>query len=183
MAFVFDFATRLIEITAPQTDVAVQDLINAIRDAEASQEGINYVQIARASGKESLGGDVSVGITVELLGDWQLHFWAGNYIARVSGGNLVGGPGGDPIAYSQGVQVLLVQSAASTVVLTGSGLSQSQADLLSEARNEAKKARQMQTNKAVISSDERTVSIFADDGQTLLHTFEVTADKLQRAPV
>jgi hypothetical protein len=53
------------------------------------------------------------------LGAWQLRFPAGNYIARVAGGNLVGGPGGDPIAYTPGVQALLIQSAASTIVATG----------------------------------------------------------------
>jgi hypothetical protein len=53
------------------------------------------------------------------LGAWQLRFPAGNYIARVAGGNLVGGPGGDPIAYTPGVQALLIQSAASTIVTTG----------------------------------------------------------------
>ncbi|MEW6487653.1 MAG: hypothetical protein AB1578_07035 [Thermodesulfobacteriota bacterium] len=124
MALVFDFDNALIEVTEPQTAVAVQDLIHAIRDAEESDAGIVWPQIARASGKESLGGDVSVGITVELLGDWQLHFWEGNYIAKVAGGNLVGGPAGDPIAYSAGVQVLLIQSAASTVVAVGSGVTE-----------------------------------------------------------
>ena len=33
----------------------------------------------------------------------------------------VGGPGGDPIAYSAGVQTLLIQSAASTVVTADGG--------------------------------------------------------------
>ncbi len=35
--------------------------------------------------------------------------------------SFVGGPGGDPIAYTAEVQVLLIQSAASTVVLSGGG--------------------------------------------------------------
>jgi hypothetical protein len=62
------------------------------------------------------------------LGSWQLRFPAGNYIARIAGGNLVGGPGGDPIAYTAGVQALLIQSAASTVVYTTSESPQ-QADI------------------------------------------------------
>lgn len=124
MALVFDFSASQIEVTAPQAAVGIQELIDAIREAEASEQGILYGQIAGASGKESLGGDVAVGVTVELLGDWQLHFWEGEYIAKVAGGNLVGGPGGDPIAYSAGVQVLLIQSAASTVVAVGSGVTE-----------------------------------------------------------
>lgn len=120
MAIVVDFATELIEITSPQTDVDIQDLINAIRTAEATEKGIAYGQIAKAEGKTSLGPGSATYITVELLGNWQLHFWAGNYIGKITGGNLVGGPGGDPIAYSAGVQVLWIQSQAG-VVITGSG--------------------------------------------------------------
>jgi hypothetical protein len=80
------------------------------------------VGIGAGSGLNDLGDGVQVGLTVELLGNWQIKFPAGNYIAKVSGGNLIGGPAGDPIAYSAGVQTLLIQSAASTVVSgTGGG--------------------------------------------------------------
>lgn len=128
MAFLFDFTRQLIEIEAPQTEVSIQGLLDAIRAAESSEQGIVYGQIARSSGKEALGDGVSVGITIELLGDWQLHFWVGNYIAKIAGGNLVGGPGGDPLAYTPGVQVLLIQSAASTVVQVFTGGSALTAD-------------------------------------------------------
>lgn len=116
MAIEFDYLNSLINITTPQNTLSCQDLINAIRDKEASVEGIYYPQIATASGKEDLGSGVAVGLTVNLLSPWQVKFWSGNYIAKIAGGNLVGGIDGDPVAYSAGVQVLLVQSAASTVV-------------------------------------------------------------------
>lgn len=131
MAYVFDFQNTLIEITSPQTDVIIQDLIDEIRAAEASAEGIAYPKIANASGKESLSAGVNVGITVELQNGWQLHFWVGSYTASITGGNLVGGPADDPIAYSAGVQVVLVQSAAATIVSTGgSALTQEEHDEL-----------------------------------------------------
>ena len=119
MAITFDHTQHLINITSPQDTLTCQDLINAIRDEEASITGIWYPQIAKASGKEDLGAGVEIGITVELVSPWQVKFWSGNYIAKISGGNLVGGLGGDPVAYSAGVQVLLVQSAASTIVTSG----------------------------------------------------------------
>ena len=119
MAITFDHAQRLINITSPQNALSCQELIDAIRAEEATQLGIHDTEIASASGKESLDAGVTVGITVNLLAPWQAKFWAGNYIAKVAGGNLVGGLGGDPIAYSAGVQVLLVQSAASTIVTEG----------------------------------------------------------------
>jgi hypothetical protein len=107
-------------------DVGVQDvdcatLYTAIKAAQASVEGIIYDRIGRGSGLNILGPGVQVGLTVEVLGDWQLRFPAGNYVARIAGGNFIGGPGGDPIAYTAGVQTLLIQSAASTVVTEGGG--------------------------------------------------------------
>ncbi len=133
VALQFDQQNALIEVTNPQVTVDVQTLIDEIRAEEASELGITYGAIAGASGKESLGGSVSVGLTVELLNNWQVHFWEGNYIAKISGGNLVGGIGGDPVAYSAGVQVLLIQSAASTVVsVGGSALTETESDYLRE---------------------------------------------------
>jgi hypothetical protein len=67
----------------------MQDLLNAVRDEEATATGIRYPQIATASGKEGLGDDIFVGMTVSLVSPWQIKFWAGNYIAKVGGGNLV----------------------------------------------------------------------------------------------
>jgi hypothetical protein len=121
MLYDYDYTNQIIDIPYGTTEVLILTLISDIRNAESTANGVTYGQIATASGNESLGGTVAVGITVNLLDNWQIRFAAGNYVARVSGGNLVGGPGGDPIAYSVGVQVLLLQSAASTTVLVNSG--------------------------------------------------------------
>lgn len=182
MAIEIDFDQELINITSPQNTLSCQDLIDAIRAEEASEVGITRDQIATGSGKESLGDGVFVGMTLNLIEPWQVKFWSGNYIAKIAGGNLVGGISGDPVAYSTGVQVLLVQSASSTVVVTSDGLNSAQAALLETAALESAKGRKMQTNKAIISGDERTVQIYDDDGQTLLHSFDVSADKLTRTP-
>lgn len=117
--FTFRFETSVIEVDAGTADVDCLSLYAAIKVAQASEEGIIYERIGVGSGLSELGPGVQVGLTVELLGSWQLRFANGNYIARVAGGNLVGGPSGDPIAYSPGVQTLLIQSAASTVVTAG----------------------------------------------------------------
>lgn len=112
----FSFGTSLISVDNGVTDVDCSALYDAIKLAQASEEGIIYDRIGKGSGLDTLGPGVQVGITVELLGSWQLYFQPGNYVARVAGGNLIGGPGGDPIAYSAGVQALLIQSANATVV-------------------------------------------------------------------
>ena len=119
--FTFNFTTSIIDVDVGVTDVDCSTFYSAIKLAQASEEGIIYDRIGKGSGLDTLGPGVQVGLTVELLGAWQLRFPAGNYIARVAGGNLIGGPGGDPIAYTAGVQTLLIQSAASTVVQGGSG--------------------------------------------------------------
>lgn len=120
MALLFDFDAQIIDVTNPQTSVIIQDLIDEIRSQEAHlAPGLGYPKIADATGKESLGGGVLTGITVNLYPDWQIRFWEGNYQAEIKGGNIVGGLGGNPIAYTPGVQVKLVQSAASTIVNTG----------------------------------------------------------------
>lgn len=118
--FTFDFGTSLINVDNGVTDVDCSALYDAIKLAQASEEGIIYDRIGKGSGLDSLGPGVQVGITIELLGSWQLYFQPGNYIARIAGGNLIGGPSGDPVAYSAGVQALLIQSANATVV-TASG--------------------------------------------------------------
>ncbi len=119
MAFVFNFYEQVIDVTNPQTTVVVQDLLNEIRAQEISATGMAYPKIADATGKDNLGGGVSTGITLSLQPDWQLRFWAGNYVADITGGNLVGGLAGNPFAYTAGVQIKVIQSAASTIVTSG----------------------------------------------------------------
>jgi hypothetical protein len=119
--FTFDFDTSKIDVDSGFVDIDCITLYEACKLAQASIEGITYERIASGSGLVSLGIGVEVGLTIEFLGSWQLRFPSGNYVARVAGGNLVGGPSGDPIAYTAGVQTLLIQSAASTVVTTGGG--------------------------------------------------------------
>jgi len=114
--FTVDWGIEQVLVDTGTLDVLCNDLWAACRAAQASREGVGYEPIASGSGLKSLGAGVATGLTVELLGNWQLKFPEGNYIARVAAGNLVGGPGGDPIAYSAGVQTLLIQSANATVV-------------------------------------------------------------------
>jgi hypothetical protein len=120
--FTFRFEEQVIDVDIGIADIDCSALYGAIKQAQASEEGIIYERVATGSGLSVLGPGVQVGLTVELLGSWQLRFPVGNYIARVAGGNFIGGPGGDPIAYTAGVQTLLIQSASSTVVNTAGSI-------------------------------------------------------------
>jgi hypothetical protein len=119
----FDFTARQIQVQqARGSSLDIQDLINAVRTAEATEEGIQHPNIADAEGKASLGGGVTVGITVELVNNWQLKWYSdGVYQASISGGNLVGGISDNPIATTADVQVLLTQSANTTIATVDTG--------------------------------------------------------------
>lgn len=150
--FTFDFVGQIIRVDGGTASIDIGTLYEAIKQAQASTEGELYAPVAQGSGRVSLGGGVSVGLTVQLLDAWQVKFADGTYIARIAGGNLVGGPDGDPVAYSSGVQVQLTLSAASTVVSTGDSLAQIAADAAA--------------SRALAEADE----VF-DRGTGLLHTY------------
>jgi hypothetical protein len=116
----FDFYNSIIEVPAPDTSLDIQYLINQIRDTEDElNNGLNFTQIAEAAGKFDLGGGVYTAITVKLLDNWRVRFEARSGPTTVQcsiiNGNLVGGPGGNPVAPSAFTQVIQ-QSAASGVI-------------------------------------------------------------------
>lgn len=118
----FDFYNSIIEVPAPETTLDMQYLINQIRDAEDDlAPGMAYSKIADASGKDDLGGGIYTAITVRLLDNWRIRFQARpgpeTIQCFIVGGNLVGGPGGNPIAPSAYTQVVQ-QSSASGVIAT-----------------------------------------------------------------
>lgn len=181
MIYDYDFNNKWVEIPwALKDSVLVIDLLSDIRLAEATEQGITYGQIASASGKESLGGEVAVGVTVQLLDDWQVVFPAGNYIATISGGNLVGGLLGNPVAYVAGVQILNIQSAASTVVSTSTGVSTSDRALLETAAAKATAAEKMLKNDAVTNTAGTQSTVYDDDGVTPYHIFNHPTSKERR---
>lgn len=118
----FDFYNSIIEVPAPDTTLDMQYLINQIRDVEDElSPGMAFNKIADASGKDDLGGGIYTAITVRLLDNWRIRFEArpgpDTVQCFIVGGNLVGGPGGNPIAPSAYTQVIQ-QSSASGVIAT-----------------------------------------------------------------
>lgn len=123
MAILFNHNSSVISLTSPHTTLLLmQDLIDSIRDEEASDRGMQYPKIADAEGKVDIGGGVVGDITVTLLDSWQIEHAVGSYQALLKGGQVVGGLGGNPIAYVPGVQIKMIQSLAGTIVATGSGV-------------------------------------------------------------
>jgi hypothetical protein len=118
MALTFTHSSKLIGV--PQADAVpllIQDLVNAIRDEEASERGIAYDHILDASGKEDLGGGVYTGITAALRSTWKLNFASGAYQATITGGNLADAL--QRVNNTGSPQVVVLASAAATVVNSG----------------------------------------------------------------
>jgi len=61
-----ELSPRIIEILSPTTTASLQEVVDAVRTWEDSWAGITHPKLIDASGKEDLGGSVSVGITAQL---------------------------------------------------------------------------------------------------------------------
>lgn len=118
----FDKVNRSITVLAPDTEVSIQELLNAIRDFEDELINLEVAKIADASGKEDLGGGLSVGITLKLF-NWKLKFedrpgpaWVD---CQVSGGNLVAVNGAgqpvNPIEPASYVTVTVVKAVSAAL--------------------------------------------------------------------
>lgn len=164
--FTFDFTTSQILVDGGTVNVTCVALWTAIKQAQMSTEGIIYPVIASGSGLKTLSPGVQTGLTVSLLGNWQLKFPAGSYVATVGGGNLIGGLGGVPVAYSPGVQVALVLSAASTVV--GSNAADPFLNISESGQSYGKQLRDMRATLLGVTTGAGTASekFKAADGTT-----------------
>lgn len=83
------------------------------------------------------------------------------------------------LARLSGARALLIDNLQYITEIPG--LTAGQVEILTEARDEAKLARQLAGNKAVIAPDGLTVTIYADDDTTPLWTFS-TPDAKTRIP-
>jgi hypothetical protein len=118
-----DYVNLKIRATSTRADFQAQEVVDIIRAAEATLDGIRLVGFADISGKVELSPGIFTAITVNLIG-WQLS-WAALSVsqATVGGGNIVGGILGDPVEdVVDGPQVTLQVSADATLVTVGSGV-------------------------------------------------------------
>jgi hypothetical protein len=117
--FEFDPINRVITVLSPDTEITVQELINAIRDWE--DDHLEWEQVADASGKETVSPGLQTAITLKLL-NWHLKFEERTEptVCLVRGGNLLAVDGGGnymyPISPSQNVTVTISQSTAAALL-------------------------------------------------------------------
>ena len=121
--FSFSKTNRIIQVDLPDTEVTIQQLINAVRNWEDELANIETAKIADASGKEDLGGGLQVGITLKLL-NWKVKFAdrsGPDYIdCGIDGGNLVAvngaGQSMNPIAPSAYATVTVVKAVSAALL-------------------------------------------------------------------
>jgi hypothetical protein len=125
----FSSSPRIITIAAPSTTIILQDLYDTLRSLEDDEIGILYPRLLDAAGKQSLGNDVYVGITLTLR-NALLAFAARTgpawSVCRVTGGNLVatdvlGVTLDTPISPTAYTQIILAAASSSTLILSEGG--------------------------------------------------------------
>lgn len=125
----WEASPRMIIVASPSVDISMQDLVDTVRKLEDTVRGMSELKLLNASGKEALGGGVTVGITVELQ-NAVVEFAARggpSYIQCIaSGGNLVAvddmGAAISPVGPTAFTQIVIAQSSSATGIITGSGV-------------------------------------------------------------
>jgi len=121
--YTIDYANAKIRATGARASFSAQELADIIRQAEATEEGIELPEFAAISGLVELSPGVATALTVDLI-DWQVS-WAAASVAQatIDGGNVVGGLAGDVVEdVVGGPQVTVRVSAAATQVTAGGSI-------------------------------------------------------------
>ena len=126
-----NYYDKVIYITSPTTTVTVQELVDAIRAAEDTPEGMAFGgsvatltdAVTDAEGKASVGGGFLSGIVMTLKSDWYIEFWDGVVLGTVSGGNVTGGLAGRPVRCEVGSSDTALQLGAVGGVIAETGVS------------------------------------------------------------
>ena len=112
---------RIIEVADSTTELNVQDLYDTLRTFAAYPSNIDELEIVEASGKEQLGTNLYVGITVMLLdAKVKFHDKTSPTVCDIVGGNLVSvdanGYPMTPIEPSSNVTVTKTASTSASLV-------------------------------------------------------------------
>jgi len=130
MAIVPNYYDQVVYITSPTTSVTVQELLNALRAAEDTPEGLAFGGpvativdgFVDASGKTTLGPGKATGITMTLHDAWYIEFWDGVLLGLVSDGNVAGGLDSRPVRCALGsADTVLQLGAVDTTIVAGNG--------------------------------------------------------------
>jgi len=121
MAITFDIPNTEIIMTTGQTNVTVQNLVNAIRLFESSFQMMGRDYIIDTAGKANLGGGVYTEIIMTLRNPWTIRFEdeATAHTSITGGTTLAVDGAGDPRAVTTNPSLTINQSVSGTLVETG----------------------------------------------------------------
>lgn len=107
MPIVVNYYDEVIYVTSPTTEVTIQEIYDAIREAEDTPIGMNFGgtgedQIIPDSGIFTLATGVETAISFRLNANWYVEFWDGVNLGTVKDGNIVGGDSDRPVRAAVG---------------------------------------------------------------------------------
>lgn len=204
-SFDFNFTLKILQIPDTETSATIQDLWNAIIIAHADLRSMDDDEIATISGKEDLGGGVSVGLTISFINGWRIQAAprAGPdfVLVTVSGGNTVtseadqapaGGPGipaaaTNPIAPANFTNIIISQSSSATGIIAAGGDTDDIVDgVWNAARTDYRVSGSMgealgdvfaiESGRWEHDKDAGKLILYAEDGTTPLFTFNLLDD-------
>lgn len=151
----FHPATKIIRVAAPDTEVTVQEVVDAIADYLDEPQNLDITWFAEWAGKVSLGGtpELFSEIVLILIEDWRLEFEARagpDYEACVvRGGTLVAANTYDnnPIHPTAFTQVQIRQSISGSLL-------------------DAEEMRKVLLNKTITDEDTGKITVYDDDDAT-----------------
>ena len=143
MPLSIDYPSRLVLITAPDTEISAQALHDFIEDEMASPLGLLsngtapfYGDIIVPEGKVADPNNPGIfsQIIIKLNLDWQIQFWQGSGYSRFYGGKIVGGFNGQPFkATGAAGDLTVIETPVDGVtVVTGSSITEQDKDDIAE---------------------------------------------------
>jgi len=150
----------------------------ALKDAEDSEDGMAFPDTHRHNTAVTVGG-ITLAHVLEIINGYTITFEDGQYAVNLKNTNN----NIPDVTNVNQVSLRSFNSAGLQIVETGvSGLTPSESADLTAAADDAAKARKAAVNKAVISPDDLTVTIYDDDGLTPIFVFDISADQRVRTP-
>lgn len=129
----FDFDDQRIDVDATLNSMLVTDLYTAVKQAQASVEGMAYKVIAEGSGRNVLGVGVETYLTVTLKDSWEVLTLKAAGKFEVFGGNLIRDDQANPFRDNALITYIsfMSQAGIATQIETGvSGLTAEESEQL-----------------------------------------------------
>jgi hypothetical protein len=193
MAITFDAVAK--RIILDSSSITATEVYSRWVDWASLDDNAKYGVVVRQVGSDDLGGGLSIPPYYFLQGSWRVRPTEANQLLILTG-NLFVEAGGQPVVntlgafnvsvqYTVPVQAQAFSSGGITNITNNTtlGLTPEQTTQLSDAAIQATIGRKLSSNKALISPDGRLVTIYDDDGVTILTQYQISADKLTRTPV